>query len=70
MVDHKCTQLERDILSVHLGSLGFMNPTQSANDEFHASVNVTAPLAEWIMSQEPPDEAEVTLLQQKERFLK
>ena len=63
IVDHKCTQLERDILSlpVRLGGLGFTNP-----------------LAERIMSQlhEPPDEAEVTLLQQKakkeeeERLLK
>ena len=52
MVDHKCTQLERDILSfpVRLGGLGFTNPTQSANAEFQASVNVTAPLAERIMS--------------------
>ena len=80
MVDHKCTQLERDILSlpVRLGGLGFTNPTQSANAEFQASVNVTAPLTERIMSQlhEPPDEAEVILLQQKakkekeERLLK
>ena len=38
-----------------------------ANAEFQASVNVTAPFAERIMSQlhEPPDEAEITLLQQK-----
>ena len=80
MVDHKCTELERDILSlpVRLGGLGFTNPTQSANAELQASVNVTAPLAERIMSQlhEPPDEAEITLLQQKakkekeERLLK
>ena len=69
MVDHKCTQLERDILSlpVRLGGLGFTNPTQIANAEFQASVNVTAPLTERIMSQlhEPPDKAEVILLQQK-----
>ena len=69
MADHKCTELERDILSlpVRLGDLGFTNPTQSANAEFQAFVNVTAPLAERIMSQlhEPPDEAEITLLQQK-----
>ena len=80
MVDHKCKQLEWDILSlqVRLGGLGFTNPTQSANAEFRASDNVIAPLAERIMSQlhEPPDEAEVTLLQQKakkekeERLLK
>ena len=52
--------------------------TQSTNAEFQASVNVTAPLAERIMSQlhEPPDKAEITLLQQKakkekaERLLK
>ena len=69
MVDHKCTQLERDVLSlpVRLGGLGFTNPTQKANPELQASVNVTATLAERIMSQvhEPPDEAEVTLFQQK-----
>ena len=69
MVDHKCKQLEWDILSlqVRLGGLGFTNPTQNANAELQASVNVTAPLAERTMSQqhEPPDEAEVTLLQQK-----
>jgi len=75
MVDHKCTQLEQDILSlpVRLGGLEFTNA------EFHwASVNVTAPLAERIISQlhDPPDQAEVTLLQQKakkekeERLLK
>ena len=63
---------------MRLGGLGFTNPTQSANAEFPASVNATASLAERIMSQlqEPPDEAEVTLLQQKakkekeERLLK
>ena len=69
MVDHKSTELERDILSlpVRLGGLGFTNRTQSANAKFQASVNVTAPIAERIMSQlhEPPDEAEITLLQQK-----
>ena len=80
MVDHKCTELERDILSlsVRLRGRGFSNPTQSANVEFQASVNLTAPLAERIMSQlhEPPDEAEITLLQEeakkekKERLLK
>lgn len=68
-MDHKCTELERDMLSrpVRLGCLGFSNPTRSAIAEFQASVNVTAPLAERIMSQldEPPDEAAITLLQQK-----
>ena len=67
MVDHKCTELEWDILSlaVRPGGLGLTNPTQGANAEFQASVNVTAPLAELIMSQlhEPPDEVEITLLQ-------
>ena len=61
-----------------LGGLGFTNPTQSANAEFQASVNLTAPLAERIMSQlhEPADEAEITLLQEEakkekeERLLK
>ena len=45
MVDHKCTELERDILSlpVRLGGLGFTS--QSANAEFQASVKVNAPLA-------------------------
>ena len=48
MVHHKCTELERDILSlpVLLRGRGFVNPTQSASAEFQASVNVTAPLAE------------------------
>ena len=68
-MDHKCRQLERDILSftVHLGGLGFTNLTQGANAEFQACVNVTAPLAKWIISHlhEPPDEDEVMLLQQK-----
>ena len=52
MVDPKCTKLERDILSlsVRRGGRGFFNPTQSANAEFQASVNVTAPLSERIMS--------------------
>ena len=68
MVDHKCTELEQDILSlpVRLGGLGFTNPTLSANAEFQASVNVTAPLAERLSQLHvPPDEAEITLLQQK-----
>ena len=37
MVDHKCSELKRDILSlpVRLGGLGFTaNPTESANAEF------------------------------------
>ena len=71
MVDSKSTELERDILSlpVRLGGLGFTNLTQSANAEFQASVNVTAPLAERIMSQlhEPTDEAEITLLHKRQR---
>ena len=52
MVGHKCSELERDILSlsVRLAGQGFTNPTKSANAEFQASVNVTAPLAERIMS--------------------
>ena len=81
MVDPNCTELEQDILSlpVRLGGLGFTNPTQSANAKFYASVNVTAPLAEQVLSQlhdEPPDEAEITPLHQKakkekeERLLK
>ena len=81
MADHKCIGLEQDILSLpmRLGGLGFTKPTQSANAKFHVSVNVTAPLAERIMSQlhdEPPEEAEITLLHQKakkekeERLLK
>ena len=61
-----------------LGGLGFTNPTQSANAEFQASVNLTARLAERIMSQlyEPGDEAEITQLQEEakkekeERLLK
>ena len=60
-------------LPVRLGGpIGFSNPTQSANAGFQASVNVIAPLAEQIMSQlhEPPDEAEITLLQQKAKKLR
>ena len=36
MVDHKCTELQQDILSlpVRLGGLGFTNRSQSANAEF------------------------------------
>ena len=59
---------------MRLGGLGLTNRTQSANAEFQASFNVTAPLAERL--HQPPDEAEITLLQQKakkekeERILK
>ena len=59
---------------MRLGGLRLTNRTQSANAEFQASFNVTAPLAERL--HEPPDEAEITLLQQKakkekeERILK
>ena len=67
MVDHRCTELEWDILSLPVRLAGLVFTSQSANAEFQASINVSAPLAERIMSQlhEPPDEAEITLLQQK-----
>ena len=80
MIDHNCTQLERDILSlpVRLGGLGITNPAQCSDAEFNASIKVTAPLAERIMSQthEPPDEMDVKKLQlnvkkeREERLLK
>ena len=68
ITDHKCNELERDILAlpVRLGGLGLGNPIHEANHEYESSAKVTAPLVERIISQTHhlPDESLVKSLQQ------
>ena len=49
---HKCSQLERDVLSlpVRCGGLGFGNSQAEAARELNSSVETTAPLVDQIMS--------------------
>ena len=59
---HKCSQLERDVLSppVRCGGLGFRNPQAEAVRELNSSVETTAPLVDQIMSQHQlPDDSAV-----------
>ncbi|KAK3745771.1 hypothetical protein QZH41_004926 [Actinostola sp. cb2023] len=71
ITEHNCSQTERDILAlpVRMGGLGFTNPCQEAKQEYTASVNVTTPLVENIISQtnELPDESHTRSLQQTVR---
>ena len=55
--------LERAI-SVRMGGLGLINPSDSADAEYSASIRVSAPLVSKIegQSQETPEEAEVQRL--------
>ena len=68
---HKCSQLERDVLSlsVSCGGLGFGNPQAEAMRELNSSVETTAPLVDQIMSQQHqlPDESPVKLAKQTSR---
>ena len=68
ILEHKCTQAERDILAllVRMGGLGIINPTKTATSEFTASRKATAPLAQHIVVQahELPNEHEVRKMKQ------
>ena len=68
---HKCSQLERDVLSlpVRCGGLGFGNPQAEAARELNSSVETTAPLVDQIMSQQHqlPDDSAVKSAKQTSR---
>ena len=55
-------KLIRDLLAlpVRLGGLGIVNPTETADDKFHASVKLTAPLVTIIASQDQNMEIDPT----------
>ena len=57
-----CSKLMRDLLAlpVRLGGLGIVNPTETADDKFHASVKLTAPLVTIIASQDQNIEIDLT----------
>ena len=61
-----CSEAERDLvaLPVRMGGLGLINPSESADAEYSASIRVSAPLVSKIeeQSHETPDEAEVQRL--------
>ena len=66
LTGRNCSEAERDLvaLPVRMGGLGLINPTESANAEYSASIRVSAPLVSKIEAQshETPEEAEVQRL--------
>ena len=69
IMDHHCTTpSERDLLalSVRLGGLGIINPSQDADLQYQASMKTAGPLVEKIVLQvhETQDDAIVNSLQQ------
>ena len=68
---HTCTLEERDLLAlpVRMGGLGLINHSQVATFEYEASVKVTKPLIQQIVSQYQtlPDLAETRTLQHSAR---
>ena len=66
---HTCTREERDLLALpgRMGGFGLINPGQVATFEYEASVKVTKPLVQQIVSQHQtlPDLAETRTLQQR-----
>ena len=61
-----CSETERDLvaLPVRMGGLGLINPCDSADVEYPASIRVSAPLVSKIEAQshETPEEAEAQRL--------
>ena len=68
---HTCTREERDLLAlpVRMGGLGLIKPCQVATSEYEASVKVTTPLVQQIVSQDQtlPDAVETRTLQHSAR---
>ncbi|XP_068696931.1 uncharacterized protein [Montipora foliosa] len=66
LTGRNCSEAERDLvaLPVRMGGLGLINPSESADAEYSASIRVSAPLVSKIeeQSHETPDEAEVQRL--------
>ena len=63
LIGHKCSKAERDLVAflVHMGGLGLINPSDSADVEYSASIMVSAPLVSKmeVQSHGTPEEAEV-----------
>ena len=66
LIGRNCSEAERDLvaLPVRIGGLGLINPSDSADAEYSASIRVSAPLVSKIEAQshETPEEAEVQRL--------
>ena len=66
LIGRNCSEAERDLvaLPVRMGGLGLINPSDSVDAEYSASIRVSAPLVSKIEAQshETPDEAEVQQL--------
>ena len=66
LIGRNCSEAERDLvaLPVRMGGLGLINPSDSADAEYSASIRVSAPLVSKIEAQshETPEEAEVQRL--------
>ena len=66
LIECNCSKAECDLvaLPVHMGGLGLINPSGSADVEYSASIIVSAPLVSKIEAQshETPEEAEVQQL--------
>ena len=63
LIGRNCSEAERDLVAfpVRMGGLWLINPSDSADAEYSASVRVSAPLVSKIEAQshETPEEAEV-----------
>ena len=66
LVGRNCSEADRDLvaLPVRMGGLGLINPSDSMDAEYSASIRVSAPLVSKIKAQshETPQEAEVQRL--------
>lgn len=66
LIERNCSEEERSLvaLPVRMGGLGLINPSDTADAEYSASVRVSAPLVSKIEAQshETPEEAEVQRL--------
>ena len=66
LIGRNCSEAERDLvaLPVRMGGLGLINPSDSVDAEYSASIRVSAPLVSKIEAQfhETPEEAEVQRL--------
>lgn len=66
LIERNCSEEERSLvaLPVRMGGLGLINPSDTADAEYLASVRVSAPLVSKIEAQshETPEEAEVQRL--------
>ena len=66
LTGRNCSEAERDLvaLPVRMGGLGLINPSDSADAEYSASIRVSVPLVSKIEAQshETPEEAEVQRL--------